>query len=64
MREYAKAIAGAVTAIVVYIVAEVGFDLPAEVVAALEVLVTGAVVYFVKNRRPAVPVATVEGRRR
>jgi hypothetical protein len=46
----AKAYAGAATAILVYVVAQLGLDLPAPVVAALETLVTGAVVWAVRNR--------------
>lgn len=48
----AKALAGAVTAILVYVAAQVGLELPEPVVAALSLVVTGAVVYLVPNRPP------------
>jgi hypothetical protein len=51
---YAKALGGAVTAIVVYIIAEVGLNLPEEVVAALELLITGGVVWALRNQNQEV----------
>lgn len=51
MSEYAKAIAGAITALIVFVVSEVGLDLPEEVSAALVTLITALIVYVVPNRR-------------
>jgi hypothetical protein len=48
----AKALAGAITAIVVYAVAQLGLELPEPIVGALSLVVTGAVVYFVPNKPP------------
>jgi hypothetical protein len=53
IRENAKAIAGAITSIIVFVVGLVGLDLPEEVVAALLVLVTGGVVWAVSNKPKA-----------
>jgi len=64
MQEHAKAIAGALTTLVVFIAAEVGFDLPDGVTAAVGTILTGAIVWYVTNRRPAPPAATLEGARR
>jgi hypothetical protein len=50
IRENAKAIAGAITSIIVFVVGLVGLELPEEVVAALLVLVTAGVVWAVPNR--------------
>jgi hypothetical protein len=52
--EYAKAYAGAVTAILVFAVAHVGLELPEEVTASLELLITGGIVWIVKNRKTGV----------
>ena len=46
----AKALAGALTAIIVYVVTLVGLDLPEGVVGALLTVITGAVVYLVPNK--------------
>jgi hypothetical protein len=64
IRENAKAIAGAITSILVFVVGLVGLELPEEVVAALLVLVTGGVVWAVSNKPkaevvPAPPVPPV-----
>jgi hypothetical protein len=48
--EYAKAIAGAVTALVVFVVSHYGLDLPPEVTVAVETLLTALVVYLVPNK--------------
>lgn len=49
MKQYAKAIAGAVTALIVWIVAQFGLELPDEVTGALITLITGGIIYWVKN---------------
>jgi hypothetical protein len=64
IREYAKAIAGAITSIFVFIVGLVGLELPEEIVAALLLLVTGGVVLAIPNKPkaevvPAPPVPPV-----
>ncbi len=46
----AKALAGALTALVVFIVSQFGLDLPGEVTSALTTLLTFAAVYFVPNK--------------
>ena len=51
MRAYAKAYAGAITAILVFVAAEVGLQLPDTVTAALLTLITGGIVYAVRNRQ-------------
>lgn len=48
--EYAKAIAGAITALVVFVVSHYGLNFPPEVTAAVETLVTALVVYVVPNK--------------
>jgi hypothetical protein len=48
----AKAIAGAITALAVFIISHVGLELPPEVTAALETLVTAVVVYAIPNKEP------------
>jgi hypothetical protein len=48
----AKAIAGAITALVVFLVSHFGLDLPPEITAALETLVTAGVVYWIPNKNP------------
>jgi hypothetical protein len=53
IRENAKAIAGAITSIIVFVVGLVGLELPEEIVAALLVLVTGGVVWAVSNKPKA-----------
>lgn len=53
MSAYAKAIAGALTALLVYVISAVGLELPAGAVASLETLVTGAVVWWVRNHPEA-----------
>jgi hypothetical protein len=50
IRENAKAIAGAITSIIVFVVGLVGLELPEEVVAALLVLVTAGVVWATPNQ--------------
>jgi uncharacterized membrane protein len=50
----AKAIAGAVTALAVFLISHLGLELPVEVTAALETLVTALIVYLVPNQ-PATP---------
>jgi hypothetical protein len=50
IREYAKAIAGAITSIIVFVVGLVGLELPEEIVAALLLLVTGGVVLAIPNK--------------
>lgn len=52
--KYAKALAGAATALVVFVAAEAGLDLPEEVTAALTTLFTAAVVALVPNTDPEV----------
>jgi hypothetical protein len=59
IRENAKAIAGAITSIIVFVVGLVGLELPEEIVAALLVLVTGGVVWAVSNK-PRVEVTDVK----
>jgi hypothetical protein len=49
----AKAIAGAVTALAVFLIAHLGLEFPVEVTAALETLVTAGVVYLVPNKETA-----------
>ena len=61
--EHAKAVAGALTTLIVFVVAEIGLDLPDGVVAALGTVLTGGIVWYVTNRKPA-QVATLEGSRR
>jgi hypothetical protein len=53
IREYAKAIAGAITSIIVFVVGLVGLELPEEIVAALLLLVTGGVVLAIPNKPKA-----------
>jgi hypothetical protein len=53
IRENAKAIAGAITSIIVYGVGLAGLELPEGVVAALLVLVTAGVVWAVPNQPKA-----------
>jgi hypothetical protein len=48
--EYAKAIAGAVTALVVFVVSHYGLELPPEVTVAVETLLTALAVYLVPNK--------------
>lgn len=48
--EYAKAIAAAITVLVVFAVAQFGLELPPVVTGALETLITGGVVWAVKNK--------------
>lgn len=62
--ENAKAIAGALTTLIVFIAAEVGLDLPDGVTAAVGTILTGAVVWYVANKKPAPEPATLEGVRR
>jgi hypothetical protein len=50
IRENAKAIAGAITSIIVFVVGLIGLELPEEVVAALLVLVTAGVVWAIPNQ--------------
>lgn len=49
MSKYAKAIAGALTVIVVFVVGQFGLDLPPEVVTAVGTLLTALVVWAVPN---------------
>ena len=49
----AKALAGAATTLIVFVVALVGLDLPEGVVAALLTVLTGALVYLVPNKQRA-----------
>lgn len=58
--ENAKAIAGALTTLIVFVVAEIGLDLPDGVVAAMGTVLTGGIVWYVTNRKPQPP-ATLEG---
>lgn len=46
---YRKAIAAVVVPVAVFVAARYGFDMPAEMVAALTTLIAGATVYAVPN---------------
>lgn len=61
MKRYAKAIGGAITALLVYVAGRYGLELPTDVVAALQVLITGAVVWRLRNAEKAPAPAVLEG---
>lgn len=50
MQEYAKAWAGAAAALIAFVVGEVWIELPEPVTGALATVITGAVVWAVRNR--------------
>lgn len=55
MSKYAKAIAGALTVLIVFVVGELGLDLDENVTAAIGTLVTAFVVWRVPNSPDKAP---------
>jgi hypothetical protein len=53
--EYAKAWAGGAAVLISFIVGEVWIQLPEPVTGALATVITGAVVFVVKNRKKETP---------
>ena len=54
--EYAKAWAGGAAVLISFIVGQVWIELPESITAALATVLTGAVVFVVKNKKKPAPV--------
>lgn len=50
--KYAKAYAGAATVVLSFVVLQFGLQLPDEVTGAITTLLTGAIVWWVPNKKP------------
>jgi hypothetical protein len=51
--KYAKAYAGAATVLISFVVLQLGLELPDEVTGAITTLLTGAIVWWVPNKKGA-----------
>jgi hypothetical protein len=53
--KYAKAYAGAATVLISFAVLQLGLELPDEVTGAITTLLTGAIVWWVPNKKDPAP---------